>query len=848
MNILNLAGTWTFREDGSNEWINGELPGCNFLDLMEAGKIPDPFWGMNEAKVQSIGDKDYEYARDFDVSAELYSHERIELVMSGLDTLTEIRLNGIKIAETENAHRLYRFSVKTQLKEGGNRLTILFKSPVNYITEKHAEYKLLSVSEVKGVSHIRKPQCHFGWDWGPILPLSGISGDIQLEAYNVARIEDVDIKQQHTKNQVALDMHVELDRMEFGNSLSMDCSVSAPDGSVHAAKMAISESKASCTLIIEDPQLWWSNGLGEQPLYTVQMTLYDGDKVMDTWEKQIGLRTIELDTSSDQWGHNFQFIINGVPIFVKGSDWIPSDSFVTRTSAKDLEFYIKSAKDANMNMLRVWGGGYYESDTFYELCDQYGILVWQDFAFACMAYKLFDEVFLENVHLEVLDNVRRLRHHASLALWCGNNEIEPISMLWKKEKKLYQSGIDFFYNVLPEWVAQVDHTTPYWPGSPSGNKGEGGKNSNGSAEGDTHLWQVWHGMFPIESFEKYPTRFCSEFGMESLPSMETVRSFTDETDINIFSPVMLSHQKSAGGNQKMLFYILSKYRNPETLGDFIYLSQLIQSETIRVATEGWRRQMDRCHGSLYWQFNDCWPVASWAGIDYRKQFKAVQYRARHFNQMSCVSAELSRNRADIYVINDYPSAFNGILQWTLSDFQGNIIDCGESPANVDSCSALQIQSLRYKDILQGFVSNEVVLGLHLSEDGQIISKQTCLLVPDKEAKLETPIITKSLIIDGSNAVLTLQSDVFARHVYVNVPGVDTPLSDNFFDLEVGQVFCIQFSVPDGVDQTLLEQKIQIKSLVDVKAKGSRFKDGWIRLAMRLNKRNLLSWLIFKFFV
>ncbi len=565
---------------------------------------------------------------------------------------------------------------------------------------------------------------------------------------------------------------------------------------------------------------------------------------MDTWEKKIGLRTVELDTSPDKWGHNFKFRVNGVPIFAKGADWIPSDSFVTRTSAEELEFYISSAKEANMNMLRVWGGGYYESDLFYDLCDKYGILVWQDFGFSCLPYPFHEEEFFENVRQEVADNVRRLRHHASLALWCGNNEIELVSGLWKKNKKLYQAELGFFHNVLPGWVEQADTVTPYWPGSPD--SGTTDSKPNDLNNGDTHLWQVWHGMLPIKAFRKLPTRFCSGFGMESLPSMQTIRSFTDDSDLDIFKPALLAHQKSGGGNRKMLFYLLSKYRNPAAFEDFIYLSQLIQAETVRYATEQWRRNMGRCNGALYWQYNDCWPAVSWAGIDYGKQFKAVQYRAKYFNQMCCVSAEILNRRADIYVINEYPSAFTGTLKWELVDFHGNTIDSAEEKVNVQENGAGKIKSLSYKNILHGHKKNKAALILNLMDETGILSKQTCLLVPDKKAALEKPDIQSSLTVKGNTAVLTLKTDVFARYVYVDIDGVAAPLSDNYFDIEGGKSYCVTFTVPDDMSENVLKQGIRVHSLTDVKVKGSLLNDKRLRLAMRLNRQNFFSWLKIKF--
>jgi beta-mannosidase len=846
MKKLDLAGTWRLLEIGTDEFLEGNLPGCNYLDLIKNGKLSDPFWGENEETAKEIGEKDYEYSRNFTVSPDLLAQDRVDLVISGLDTLAGIQINDTRIAETDNAHRLYRFDIKSCLKEKENRIKIYFKAPLPYLRKMQEKNALPSMMlEVKGVSHIRKPQCHFGWDWGPILPPSGISGHIGLEAYSIARLEEIRIVQNHSVQKVDLDIHIELNgTMNITEEeLTVSYQLIGPSGQELSGQGSGSE-KTDFVIGVKDPELWWSNGLGSQPLYTLSIMLYQGENLLDTWEKQIGLRRLTLDTAADRWGNNFRFMVNGIPIFAKGADWIPSDSFVTRTSKEDLEFYIKSAKDANMNMLRVWGGGYYESDQFYDLCDKYGILVWQDFGFACLSYPLNEKEFLNNVQKEVYDNVRRLRHHPSLALWCGNNEIELVAGLGKKRKDVYEAGLTFFYQTLPEWVAETDGVTPYWPGSPS--SGQKGLKPNALERGDTHLWQVWHGMLPIEAFRSYPTRFCSEFGMESLPSLRTVRSFTDDPGVDIFSPVMLAHQKSGGGNQKMLFYILAKYRNPGTFEDFIYLSQLIQSETVRHATEQWRRNMGRSNGALYWQYNDCWPVASWAGIDYGKQYKAVQYRAKYFNQMLIVSADMLSNRGEIYVINEYPNKFNGSLSWELVDFKGTTISSGKFVTSLDASEAKMIAALSYKEILEDRKKNEAVLILTLSDETGIRAKQNCLLVPDKQAAFLKPDIKTSVTIKGNMAELTLTSDVYARYVYVEIEGILAPLSDNYFDMEGGKPVQITFPVPKDFSAETISQRIRIKSFTDVKAKGTLLNDKRLRLLMRFHKENFFAWVMFKF--
>jgi len=847
MKKIDLGGSWKFGEAGSDTFWSGHLPGSNYLDLMEAGVIEDPFWGQNETSAKSIGEKDYVYSRSFSIDPAFLAQDEISLVISGLDTVATIHVNGVEIGHFENAQRLYRIPVKEILKAGENEISILFSSPQLYIRARDKENPMFSMDMAPHATHIRKPECHFGWDWGPILPPVGIHGNITLEAYSTARISDLRIEQEHANGRVSL--HISENLEHFGDPsrpVWLRVSLKSPDGSLQEFTHPINAEPLSQNIPVEKPQLWWCNGLGEQPLYDLAVEILENENAatpLDHWERKIGLRTIRLDTGPDRWGKNFCFYINDVPIFAKGADWIPSDSFVTRTTRADLEFYIRSARDANMNMLRVWGGGYYESENFYDMCDQYGILIWQDCAFACMEYPLTDQEFLQNVKAEISDQVRRLRHRASLALWCGNNEIKLISMMFKKEKR--PAHDQFFYNTLGEWIKEDDCITPYWPSSPCSN--EMTSKPNSLKEGDTHLWQVWHGMQPLESFRNYPTRFCSEFGVESLPSKLAILSFTDLEKPGLFDPVMQSHQKSVGGNEKMLYYILSKYRHPASLDDFIYLSQLIQSETVRMATEFWRRNSERCHGAIYWQYNDCWPVASWAGIDYLQQFKAVQYRAKHFNAMLCVSAEMHSDRAEIYGINDLPEAFTGSLRWSLVDFNGKEIAKQELEVGLEKNQSRRLASIHFRDVLGKTPKNNAALILELRDwQGKVISSQHNLLVADKDALLPKPTFTTSITQYGETGSISIKSDRYSRFTWIQLEGVTTPLADNFFDMEAGQTVEITFAMPEGLQVEQLAKSLKIMDLTSVGVHGSLANDQWLRLKMFLKPANLSSFFIFKF--
>lgn len=842
MEYCDLSGTWTLLNCTSKVSIQGKLPGCNYLDLLAAGSIQDPFWGQNEAEATWIARDDYSYSRKFDLERTFLAQEHIDLVLTGVDTLAIITLNGQEIAKTENCHRTYRFDVKNLLQEKDNSLEIRFASPYAYIDAHEARNPLGGMGFAKGIGHIRKVQCHFGWDWGPNLPPVGVTGKIGIEAYQ-NRIDDVEIRQKHLDGKVTLTIKAMTALPGDGQTIS--CILTDPDGNKSEVRQLLNGNEASLGIEVASPKLWWCNGLGGQPLYDLTVQLLDGRQKIETEvKKQIGLRTIGLDTAKDAIGGQFRFVINGVPIFAKGADWIPTDSFINRTTRTDLEFYIDQAKWANMNMLRVWGGGYYESDDFYELCDRAGILVWQDFAFACSAYPFDEPEFVANVQQEVIDNVKRLRHHASLALWSGNNENELMAGLWKNKKSLYESNYDFYYNVLKNWVTELDETTAYWPGSPSSGVRE--ISADDLDYGDNHLWGIWHGLLPVKTFKRMPARFTSEYGVESFPSMKAIRSFTDKSDINYLDPVMLTHQKSAGGNQKILFYLIDQFRNPQRFEDFVYLSQLTQAGAMRFATDEWRRHMGQCNGSLYWQYNDCWPVASWAGIDYLQQPKAVHYFSREFNKPVCLSNDCLDDRAEIYLENDLPRELIGKLVWKVKDFSGKPLSGGEQEVHIGAVEAKKCLTLEFDHILAGKSKSEVVLSVDFIHEDEVTDAKSWLLVADKFASLPETTIKTGCSIKNGIATITLRADTFARYVYVELEDSTGPFSDNFFDLMPAEEKSITVSVPAGMEESELLKQIHIKSLVDVEPKGSLFGDQLKQFSLRFNRVNFITWILFKF--
>src|SRR5512133_2844480 len=689
-----LSGAWKMRALPDNNWFPATVPGGTYTDLFAVGQIPDPFLSENEYQVQWVANRDWEYCREFAVRPGLLEEERVELVCLGLDTLAEVTLNGHLIGQTDNMFRSYRWDVKNWLIPGNNTLRIVFRSPVAYINARQRVRKLPSIMN-GGMAHLRKVQSHFGWDWGPRLPTSGIWRPILLEGHSGGKLGDIHLRQIHEGGEVMLTATVSLEHPTTENPV-LHLNLTSPDGKQQQVGVRVTNANepVKLNMLIDSPRLWWPNGLGDQPLYHVEVELAANDyNTLDCRDFQVGLRQLELRQEPDQWGRTFTFVVNGVPIFAKGANWIPADSFPTRLTPKHYERWIQAAATANMNMLRVWGGGYYEEEIFYDLCDRYGILVWQDFMFACAPYPLDEPAFLENVRQETEEAIRRLRHRACLALWSGNNELEMMWGMWKRRKSLTEAYKQFFHEQLPACVAELDPDHPYWPSSPS--SGKFIDKTNSDAYGDTHLWQVWHGLKPFTYFRKRFTRFASEFGLEALPAMETIKEFAGTEEIGMESKVMLHHQRSDGGNGKIMYYLTDRFHTPTDFPDLVYLTQILQAECIRTGVEHWRRNRPRCSGALYWQLNDCWPVTSWASIDYAGRWKALQYAARRFYAPVALSIEDKGSRMSVFVANDYAESWHGTLNWSLETLDGEKVQTGSEAVTAQPLSATCIRTLDF---------------------------------------------------------------------------------------------------------------------------------------------------------
>jgi beta-mannosidase len=806
MRIQSLSGAWSLRQAGAEEWLPGEVPGGVHTDLLALGCIPDPFVADNERRVRWVAEADWEYRYSFACQSRMLDEEQVWLVCDGLDTLATVALNGQQLGQADNMFRQYRWEVKGLLhgEAETNELRITFASPVRHAAQKMALRPLLGVPQaIPGGPHLRKAPCQFGWDWGPQLPPIGIWKDIRLEGNTGARIEEVQLRQKHMGGQVTLQAGVVIDRMSgLVHPNIAILRITSPDGHVLESRVPVSpKGEAALEVAVSQPQLWWPNGYGPQPLYKVEVSLNrrDGGEPLDLRNYQIGLRAIELRQKEDQWGRSFVFVVNGVPIFAKGSNWIPADSFPTRISDEYLEGLIRSAAETHQNMLRVWGGGFYEEERFYDLCDRYGILVWQEFIFSCSIYPLDDPEFLENVRIEVQQNIRRLRHRASLALWCGNNEMEWGWVDWGWQRPELQ-GLKtaygrFFHHTLPEWCAAEDPDHSYWPSSPSSDIPF--QNPNGQRQGDAHYWDVWHGRKPFTAYRDQYPRFMSEFGFQALPPLATIRTYADEADWNMTSYIMDQHQKNASGNSLMVGQMLDTFRMPKDFESLVYLSLALQAEGIRYGVEHWRRHPDRVAGTLYWQLNDCWPVASWASLDYFGRWKALHYAARRFYAPVMLSIEDEPTSMGIYVTNDRLESWEGALRWSLETLDGRVVESGQSLVEVAPQSVNHIRTLDFIDRLTLDSRRKLIFIAELLQGERRIALQTATFVPTKHVALEESQVMALLRIDEDRLEVELSAHSLARILELSLEGTDVVFTDNYFDLPAGRVTAVSCALPSG---------------------------------------------------
>ena len=864
-------------EDSYQAWI----PGSVLSTLLDAGAIEDPYYRQNEYTARDLFWQDYIFERSFEVTQELLNQDVIQLVCYGIDTLADLYINDMHVIYMDNMHRTWRIPIKEYLHEGSNSIRFYFKSTLRYIEEREAlapadkKITIEASGAIAGNQYIRKAHSMFGWDWGAQLPDAGIFRDIEIQAYCTARIDEVKYQQEHTKGQVTLQVEAVLEGADYigkcsigkasgeeasheetiYEKTSMEVCVYDPQG--HLLDKHIMTTKDNVTYVseinIENPQLWWVNGLGGHPLYTVETRLLTNGEETQIHKDRIGLRTFTVSRDKDQWGEEFAFMINGVKFFAMGADYIPEDCVYNRITRERMEYLVRSSVKAHYNCLRVWGGGYYPSDEFYDLCDEYGIIVWQDLMYACNVYDVTQE-FEDSIAAETADNAKRLRHHASLGLWCGNNEIESAWAYWgnyqTQSQYLRADYIKQFEYILPKALKKADDQTFFWPSSPS----SGGCFDEPGAEnrGDTHYWEVWHGQKPFSDYQKYFFRFCSEFGFQSFPSEKTVYSYTEPQDRNIFSPVMESHQKNDAANGKMLYYLSENFRYPKDFESLLYVTQVLQAVAIKSGVEHWRRNRGRCMGTLYWQINDNWPVASWSSIDYYGRWKALHYMACRFYEPVAGSIvriadtdTAERNGGEhfsavaAHVQNETALPVGVTVTMTLKTFAFQVIPTAPQHVVVpafgvskvleeDYSSYVQRQprilttpsAKRVEDDTHHYYDKKDVFveAVFTYEDGRVqIESDT--LVPYKHVELPQSSIHAEVVGNANTYTIALQSNVYTPFVEVDFTDADVILSDNIINLTDDKPHVISFETKDVIngsftDATDVKNRLRIRSLRD----------------------------------
>ncbi|MDE6933169.1 MAG: glycoside hydrolase family 2 protein [Oscillospiraceae bacterium] len=789
MKQLSLNGPWTLDIPGSAFMaVPAEVPGSVYHDLLTAGRIPDPFYRDNETEALKLMEYDFHYSRAFQVDGELLDRGAILLRCEGLDTLAAVYINGAEAGRADNMHRTWEFDVKDLLREGENTIAVHFASPTKFIRESYAADPADGTADaMEGFPSLRKAHCMFGWDWGPRLPDAGIWRDISLIGVDTARIRDVLVKQFHEDGRVTLEIDTHIARLADAPA-EVRVSVTAPDGTV------LTGAGETCRIEVPDPQLWWPAGYGGQPLYRVEVELVSGGTRLDIWSRRTGLRTMTVSRVKSEHGESFSHCVNGVDVFAMGMDYIPEDNLLPRVTPERTRRLLEDARAANVNTIRVWGGGYYPDDYFYDICDELGLLVWQDFMFACAVYNLTD-AFEETITAEFVDNIRRLRSHPSLALWCGNNEMEQFagSGLWIRAMRQKSDYIKMFQYIIPKVLKAEDPQAFYWPSSPSsgGDFDEPGDPSRG----DVHDWDVWHGLKPFTDYRNYLFSYVSEFGFQSFPCMETIESFTLPEDRNVFSYIMEKHQRNAAANGRIVTYLSQNYLYPATLDKLVYASQLLQAQAMQYGVEHWRRNRGRCMGAVIWQLNDCWPVASWAGIDYFGRWKALQYYAKRFFAPVLVSCheeglvdqeDISvntehidpRKTARLNVSNETMEAFVGRIDWSLRRPDASVIEEGRFGVAVPALAAVWLPEQDFTK----YGPYDCYYAYRLTDQaGRTVGEGSVLFCAPKHFHFQDPGLTVRL--EGDEAVVT--ASAYARSVEVQC-GPDVLLEDNYFDMNGGE--------------------------------------------------------------
>ncbi len=823
MRTVSLDKNWRMKRPADREYLTcGNLPVSVYQTLLDNNKIDNPYYGENEFPSRDICRDDYDFKTKFSIEGGLLSHEKVFLQLDGIDTISDIYLNNMYVGSTDNMFRTYCFDIKDKLTEGDNKLKISIKSPILYMEKKYAQRPIYGMdTNICGYQHLRKPHCMSGWDWGPQLPDMGIWKTVKLIGVSTARIDSISVLQDYNADYSALALTVCADFEHFSSApITAEAEIALSDGRV--LKGVMTSGKAVFKLA--NPELWYPRGYGRQPLNKITVRLFSGDKLLDCASETVGFR--DMTVHRDDEKGIFCINCNGIDIFSMGANVIPLDQIFPYITKSRIHDFLGRCLEENFNMVRIWGGGYYADEVLLEECDRLGIMVWQDFAFACSAYRL-DEAFENTIRAEFEDNIKRMRNHACLALWCGNNEIESMWEGWgvPEDDETRTDYIRIFEEIIPETLKKLDPQRFYWPSSPSigGNQyGTDGvfHNSSDNHRGDQHYWDIWHNFKPIEDFRKYLFPFCSEYGFEAVPNIKTIRSFAEESDLNLCSPVMELHQKCTAGNEKLLYYIAQMCRYPYSFEKLIYASQLVQSDCIRSNVEHLRRNRGTCMGSLYWQINDSNPVISWSSIDYFNRPKALHYAAGKFYApvlLSCLEEDASA--VILNISNETTENVRGTISWRLRSSDSAVLTEGTIAADVPPLSAMNAAPLNFADYFRTEQDKRTnYLEYSLTEKGKILSKGTTIFVRPKKFCFIDPKIDVHINEKYERFEITLTSKAFAKAVYLDLEDADCEFSDNWFDLNANEPKCITISrktLSEDMDSAQLYARLKVMSCFDL---------------------------------
>lgn len=797
---------WQFCETKDSTWYEATVPGYVHTNLLENHLIPDPFISNNEEKVQWVHKKDWIYQTHFKVKPALLKRNNVRLIFKGLDTYADVYLNDSLLFRSNNMFRPWQKEVKELLREK-NKLTVKLHSP---LTPKIHSNVPGYVKKLPGYERIftRKAAFHYGWDWAPRLIPSGIYRPVLLEGWDAAHIENYhlqvgEIDKQKANVKLSLRINAEKNTKAAFHFLINSQNYS------RKLKLKKGIHDYSISFHITEPSLWWVHNLGKPHLYKLEGALVVQRKVADSLNMKLGLRKVRLVQQKDEAGETFYFSLNGKRVFMKGANYVPQDVFLSRVDSSDYQKLIQQILDANMNMIRVWGGGIYEKELFYDLCDQNGILVWQDFMFANAMYCANGE-FLQNIQKEAEYQVQRLRNHPCIALWCGNNEIDEAWHNWgwsnpfntKDSARIWKDYQKIFHELLPEIVQQYHPGTDYVSSSPAFGRGD----KRSLFQGDSHYWGVWHDGYDFSVFDSVTGRFMSEYGFQGFPPLQFIRKFSNKEKINLNSKTITNHQKHSRGMSIIRDYMKNYYPVPEKPEDFIYVSQLLQAGGIVKGIEAHRRKKPYCMGTLYWQLNDCWPAISWSSVDYYDNWKALHYKAREAYKNIIISVKRKKDQLHIHLINDKFKEVKGHLQSKLTDFEGNTLWQENNKVTLNADTSIIVLSRDIEKILKDHGSEKVVLVNEFITGEKLEDRDFYYFTQPKNLKLNHPEIKQQTEQKGKNITITLTCSSLAKDVYLKTPGMGH-FSNNFFDMLPGRKYRISLYSPQNS-----YKKIEIKCL------------------------------------